>query len=98
MFGYEEGAHFMVFGDPALMSFIPIFNKTQNIIGIVGGEANTYPNGDYPGNDEIDESYATYWFIIFNILKDVNGEFYILYYIFIQNHILYYNNSNIYTK
>lgn len=60
MFGYEEGAPFMVFGDPALMSFIPVFNKTQNIVGIIGGEANTYPNGDYPGNDEIDESYATY--------------------------------------
>lgn len=53
----------MIFGDPALLSIIPIFNKTQNLIGIVGGVANNIPNGDYSGDDEIDESYATYWLL-----------------------------------
>lgn len=47
----------MVFGDPVLMSFVPIFNKTANLVGFVGAEQNDYPNGDYPGNDEIDEDY-----------------------------------------
>lgn len=58
MVSFEEGANFMVFGDPALMSFIPIFNKTANSIGIVGGVANGIPNGNYTGDDEIDEAMA----------------------------------------
>ncbi|CAD8073695.1 unnamed protein product [Paramecium sonneborni] len=56
MLTYTSGPPFMVFGDPALLSIIPIFNKTANQIGIIGGVANGIPNGDYPGNEEIDEA------------------------------------------
>ncbi|CAD8160934.1 unnamed protein product [Paramecium pentaurelia] len=56
MMSYLSGPPFMVFGDPALLSIIPIFNKTANQIGIIGGVPNGIPNGDYPGNDEIDEA------------------------------------------
>lgn len=56
MMSYLSGPPFMVFGDPALLSIIPIFNKTGNQIGIIGGVPNGIPNGDYPGNDEIDEA------------------------------------------
>lgn len=30
MFGYVSGTSFMVFGDPALLSIIPLFNKSAN--------------------------------------------------------------------
>jgi hypothetical protein len=30
MMSYISGAPFMVFGDPALLSIIPLFNKTAN--------------------------------------------------------------------
>ena len=58
MMSYVSGTTFMVFGDPALLSIIPIFNKTANLIGIIGGVENGIPNGDYPGTDEIDEAQA----------------------------------------
>lgn len=80
----------MVFGDPALLSIIPIFNKTQNIIGIVGGVANNIPNGDYPGNDEIDESYATYWFINKNNIINININIILIIIIIILNELLNY--------
>lgn len=56
MISYISGAPFMVFGDPALLSIIPLFNKTANQIGIIGGIPNGIPNGDYTGADELDES------------------------------------------
>lgn len=47
----------MIFGDPIFLSIVPLFNKTSNQIGIIGGVANNIPNGNYTGDDEIDEAY-----------------------------------------
>lgn len=57
LLGYEEGNSFMIFGDPIFLSIVPLFNKTSNQIGIIGGVANNIPNGNYTGDDEIDEAY-----------------------------------------